>query len=152
MFENMCVWGETNFLIFSENVGELVYYTHISALVVSLFLGIHILLNNPRSLKNRVLFVFSVLFSAWIYFDLILWASPTPEMIMFFWSAIVPIELLMYLSVLYLVYLFTHKTHDVPFKWKFLYSLTLLPIFLFGHTNINVTGLSTDCDLSLIHI
>lgn len=146
MTENMCVWGETSFLIFSENVGELVYYTHISALVVSLFLGVHILLNNPRGLKNRVLFLFSVLFSLWIYFDLILWASPTPETVMFFWSAIVPLELLMYLSVLYLVYLFTHNVQDVPFKLKLLYSLTLLPLLIFGHTKISVTGLAADCD------
>ena len=141
-----CEWESSVFLIFSENVGSLVYYTHISALIISLFLGFLVLINNYRETRNRVLFLFTVLFSVWIYFDLILWASPSQEMVMFFWSAIVPIELLMYLSALYLVYLFSFNTDNVPFKTQLLFSLTLIPVLLFGHTNLNVIGLSADCD------
>jgi len=146
MIDNACEWGESTFLIFSENVGPLIYYTHIFPLVISLFLGFQVLINNPKQLSNRILFALTILFSLWVYFDLILWASPSQEYVMFFWSAIVPIELLMYLCSLYLVYLFANGQKDAPMSLKIAFSSLLIPIVLFGHTSLNVMGLSPDCD------
>jgi signal transduction histidine kinase len=146
MIDNACEWGTSAFLIFSENVGSLIYYTHIFPLVISLLLGFQILINNPGARVNRVLFFITAIFSVWVYFNLILWASPTPELVMFFWSLIVPVELLMYLASLYLVYLFSHNQSDAPIGTKVLWSLTLLPLLLFAHTSLNVIGLSPDCD------
>jgi len=146
MIDNACEWGASTLLIFSENVGALVYYTHIFPLVISLFLGFQVLINNPKGRSNRVLFLLTFVFSIWVYFDLILWASPTPESVMFFWSAIVPIEMFMYLLAAYLVYLFAHEQVDAPTWKKFAFSVFLLPIFLFAHTSLNVIGLSPDCD------
>jgi len=146
MVDNACEWGAAAFLIFSENVGSLVYYTHVLPLVISLFLGFQVLINNPRGLSNRILFLLTGVFSVWVYFNLILWASPTPEMVVAFWSAIVPVEMFMYLLALYLVYLFAHDQKDAPTWQKLLYSTFLLPIFLFAHTSLNVIGLSPDCD------
>jgi signal transduction histidine kinase len=146
MIDNACEWGTATLMIFSENVGALVYYTHILPLVISLFLGFYVLINNPKCLSNRILFALTAVFSVWVYFNLILWASPTPESVMFFWSAIVPVEMLMYLLALYLVYVFAHNQVDMPTWQKLIYSLFLLPIFLFAHTSLNVIGLSPDCD------
>jgi hypothetical protein len=97
MIDNPCEWGNAALLIFSDNVGRLIYYTHVLPLVISLFLGFQILISNPKELANRVLFVTTILFATWVYFNLILWASPTPEIVVFFWSLIVPVELLMYI-------------------------------------------------------
>ncbi|MCA9367152.1 hypothetical protein KC887_02665 [Candidatus Kaiserbacteria bacterium] len=146
MIDNACEWGSATFLIFSENVGALVYYTHIMPIVISLFLGFQVLINNSKRLSNQVLFLLTVVFSAWVYFDLILWASPTPEMVVAFWAAIVPIEMFMYLLALYLVYLFAHNQVDAPTWKKLAFSSFLLPIFLLAHTSLNVIGLSPDCD------
>lgn len=146
MIDNACEWGTSTFLIFSENVGQLVYYTHMFPLLISLFVGIIVFINNPRALVNRVFFFMTLMFSVWVYFDLILWASPTPEAVMFFWASIVPVEMLMYLSGLYLVYLFSTDKHDAPVWLKATVGLTMLPIILLMHTNLNVVGLSPDCD------
>ncbi len=146
MIDNACEWGEAAFLIFSDNVGTLIYYTHIFPLVISLFLGFQVFINNPKQRSNRVLFALTLLFSIWVYFDLILWASPTPELVMFFWSAIVPVEIMMYLCALYLVYLFTNNQKDIKVRYKYLIALVLAPVVLFGHTSLNVMGLSPDCD------
>lgn len=146
MIDNPCEWGSTALLIFSDNVGKLIYYTHVLPLVISLFLGFQILISNPKELANRVLFVTTVFFAIWVYFNLILWASPTPEVVVFFWSLIVPVELLMYLSAVYLVYLFSHGQVDMPIWLKTIFSLLLVPILLFAHTSLNVIGLSPDCD------
>jgi signal transduction histidine kinase len=146
MIDNPCEWAASTLLIFSENVGALVYYTHIFPLVISLFLGFQILINDPKGRSNRVLFLLTLVFSVWVYFDLILWASPTPEAVVFFWSAIVPVEMFMYLLATYLVYLFAHEQVDAPTWKKALFCSLLVPIFLFAHTSLNVIGLSPDCD------
>ncbi len=146
MIDNPCEWGSAALLIFSDNVGKLIYYTHVLPLVISLFLGFQVLISNPKELANRVLFVTTILFSIWVYFNLILWASPTPEIVVFFWSLIVPVELLMYLAAVYLVYLFSHGQVDMPTWLKICFSLLLLPILLFAHTSLTVIGLSPDCD------
>ena len=112
-----CEWNSAYMLIFSENVGPLIYYSHLLPLIVSLLLGTLVLFNSPRTLVNRVLFFITLMFSLWVYFDLILWASPSPEAVMFFWSIIVPVELLIYASALYLVHLFSHKQKDAAI-WK----------------------------------
>lgn len=150
MIDNACEWGATTLLIFSQNVGTLVYYTHIFPLLISLFLGVYVFINNPRRLVNRVLFFVTLMFSLWVYFDLILWASPTPEAVMFFWSLIVPVEMFIYLGSLYLVYLFSTDQHDVPIYIKAAVALFALPLLLFSHTNLNVMGLAPDCDTGAI--
>ncbi len=147
MIENPCEWGDATLLIFSQNVGSLIYYTHILPLLVSLFLGVYVLINAPQHLANRVLFFAMTMFAIWCYFDLILWASYTSTYVMFFWSAIVPIEMLFYLSSLYFVYLFSTDHKDAPLKLKVAVGLLMLPIVLFMHTPLNVMGLSPDCDI-----
>ena len=108
-----CEWYSSSLLIISDNVGPLIYYTHVLPLIVSFVLGIFVLLNNPRKLVNRTLFFITFSFSLWVYFDLILWASPNPEAVMFFWNSIVPVEMLMYASCLYFIYLFANKQEDI---------------------------------------
>ena len=141
-----CEWNSAYLLIFSENVGSLIYYSHLLPLIASLLLGIFVLINNPKRLVNQVLFFMTLMFSTWVYFDLILWASPSPEAVMFFWSSIVPIEMLIYASALYLVYLFANGQKDISLGTKLGIASFFVPILLFTHTPLNVVGLSPDCD------
>ncbi len=141
-----CEWGTALYLIFSDNVGPLIYYSHLLSLLSSLLLGSLVLLRDRTLLVNRILFFITFVFSLWSYFDLILWASPSPEAVMFFWSIIVPVEMLMYLGTLYLVYVFTHDGSDIPLRTKLIASSFFIPILLLTHTTYNVVGLSPDCD------
>ncbi len=147
-----CDWNPAYLLVFSENVFEpLIYYSHLGPLVASLFLGILVLLNNPRELVNRVLFSITLFFSAWVFFDLILWASEKPDLIMFFWSAIVPIELLIYASSVYLVALFANNGKDTSLWGKIAVGAFFIPIILFSHTSYNLLGFDyTNCDRGAI--
>lgn len=145
MIDNPCEWGASTLLVFSANVGELIYYSHVFPLVISLFLGIQVLISNPSKTTNRLLFAMTAFFATWVYFDLILWASPTPESVIFFWKSIVIFEILMYLAGLHLIYNFT-RGHSPRLLYKVLFFLPTLPIFLFAHTSLSVVGLSPDCD------
>jgi len=145
-----CEWNTASYLIFSPNVEQFIYYTHLLPLVTSLLLGGYILYNNWRSLANRVMFFITLMFSLWVYFDLILWASPTPEDVMFFWSSIVPVEMLIYAACLYLVYLFANEQRDISLGKKLGIAVFFIPIILLLHTPYNVLGLSSDCDTGAI--
>ena len=93
-----CEWYAASLLIISENVGTLIYYSHLLPLIASLLLGFLVIFVGRRTLVNWVLFFMTLMFSVWVYFDLILWASPSPEFVMFFWSSIDAVELLIYAS------------------------------------------------------
>ena len=147
-----CGWDTARFLIFSENVfAPLIYYSHLGPLVLSSIIGIAVLLNNPRALINRALFVMTAAFSVWVYFDLILWASERADYIMFFWSAIVPIELLIYAAGWYLVAVFANEGREPSNREKWIAAATFIPIFLLAHTSHNLLGYDlTNCDREAI--
>src|SRR3989344_72114 len=141
-----CEWYSASLLIFSENVGPLVYYAHLLPLIASLLLGFFVILASRRALVHWVLFFMTLMFSAWVYFDLILWASPSPELVLFFWSIMDFLELLIYASCLYLVYLFCNDQKDISIRTKLAMGAFFIPVILFAHTGYNVLGLSPDCD------
>lgn len=147
-----CTWDTASFLIFSENVfAPLIYYSHLGPLAFSLILGIAVLINNPRAMVNRALFAITFFFSLWVFFDLVLWASEKPHYIMFFWSAIVPIELLIYATSWYLVAIFAHGGNEPSLREKLMAAATFIPIFLFAHTSYNLLGFDlTNCDREAI--
>lgn len=145
-----CEWDSAYLLIFSPNVEPFIYYSHLLPLITSLLLGAYVLWSGRRSLVSWVLFFTTLMFSAWVYFDLILWASPSPEHVMFFWSSIVPVEMLIYASCLYLVYLFSNQGKDISLLRKVGIAVFFIPIVLLLHTSYNVLGLSYDCDTGAI--
>ncbi|MBI2612704.1 hypothetical protein HYW59_02740 [Candidatus Kaiserbacteria bacterium] len=143
-----CGWDTATFLIFSDNVfAPLIYYSHLGPLVASLLIGIAVLVNNPRALVNRALFVMTAAFAVWVYADLVLWASEKPEYIMFFWSAMAPIELLIYAAGWYLVVLLSNRGSEPSFREKIVAAAAFLPVFLLAHTSYALLGYDlTNCD------
>lgn len=147
-----CGWDSASLLVFSDNVfSSLIYYSHIAPLIVSLLLGCAVLFNNPKALINRILFSVTAFFSIWVYFDLVLWASEKPEYIMFFWSAIVPVELLIYAAAWYLVAVFSNGGHDISLGKKVIVVASFIPMLLLAHTSYNLLGFDfTNCDREAI--
>lgn len=141
-----CDWYSAYLLIFSDNVDPLVYYSHLGPMIASLLLGFFVLINNRKALANWALFFVTLMFAVWTYFDLILWASPSPQDVMFFWSSIVPVEMLIYACSLYLIYIFANEQKDISLLKKICIALPFIPIILFLPTPYNLAGLSPNCD------
>ena len=133
----MCEWGEAKFLIFSENVfGNLIYYSHLLPLVVTLLLALFIFFHNKRSLAARWFLTTAALLSLWLFFDLILWATEKPSYTMFFWSLINMIEPLIYAGMLFFMYAFLDK--EMSFRQKLLVFFLALPTVIFASTGLNL--------------
>ncbi len=152
MFDYLsCNWDKAKYMFFSDNVYDpLIYYSHILPLVVSLLLAFFVFINNRKSKINLSFFVLNICFSIWVGFDLILWSSEKPDLIMFFWSIIVPIELLVFtFSVIFSQEFFNLKL----FKKvnKYLIPILFIPILLFTHTKFNLVAFDyTNCDRGAI--
>lgn len=150
-FALICEWDSNQYFIISENVfGKLVYYSHILPMLISLALALFVFLNNKKSLESRLLLLLVVAFNFWSFFDLILWATDKPEQTIFFWSALVYIEPLIYAITFYLVFILI-SNKDLNFRDKLIYCLLFVPIIIFAPTALNLLGYDfTNCDREAI--
>src|SRR3989344_3937560 len=54
---------------------SMIYYSHWMSIVIALIVGLFVILNNRKSLEARLLFILSLIFSVWVFFNFILWTS-----------------------------------------------------------------------------
>ncbi|TAK96854.1 HAMP domain-containing histidine kinase [Patescibacteria group bacterium] len=139
-----CPWDPAKFFIISNNVPALFYYSHGVAVLAALILGAF-LLYKKRDLSTIIFFAINILFSLWIFFDLIEWASNRIDAIYFFWVAMILVELLIYALALYLTNVFFKKT-DISFLTKSALFILLLPVVVLLSTKYILTKTnSTTC-------
>lgn len=142
----ICEWSPAPYLIYSDNIwGSFIYYSHIFPAITGLIISIFVLKHSPNSLPARFLFFTTLMFAIWSFMDLILWATDRSDIIMFVWSALTYFEILIYIGTLYFIYSYFYKSLP-PLKYEFLVASLFLPIFLFSHTSLNLTGFDfTNC-------
>ena len=135
----LCPWESPTYLFFSSNIPTLFFYSHIPAIIVALLAGFVVFLKSGKSKAGITLFIVTILFSLWTFFDLILWATNRPDVVMFFWSLQILLEPLVYLLSFYLLYVFV-KNQDLSFKWKLLGIILYSPIVLLLPFKYNLLG------------
>ena len=134
----MCEWDPARFLIFSDNVfGNLIYYSHLLPLIVSLLLALFIFSKNKKSLSTRWFLITTILLSIWLFLDLILWATEKPSFTMFFWSIVNMIEPMIYAGILFFMYAFIDG-RDISFRNKLVVFALLLPTIVLASTFFNL--------------
>jgi len=127
--EQLCPWESASYFLYSSNIPTLFFYSHIPAMLIAPLVGLLIFYKSGKSKVGTSLLVVGILFSLWSFFDLILWATNKPDVVMFFWSLQILFEPLVYLLCFYLVYVFV-KNSDLDFRWKLLGILLYSPIVL----------------------
>lgn len=147
----MCNWDTPRFLIFSGNVFDpLIYYSHLTALVLSFGFGLFVFLSNRKAITTQVLFVITLLMGSWMFGDLVLWATDKPSYTMSFWSSINLIEPFIYAFSLYFVYLFVDEK-DISLRKKLAIFLPLIVTVVLTPTRYGILGFDmTTCDRDAI--
>ena len=141
----LCPWEDALYFVYSSNIPTLFFYSHIPAIVVALLIGFLIFLKSKKSIMGYILLSITLLFSLWSFFDLILWSTNRPDVVMFFWSMQILIEPLIYILGFYMTYVFVKDT-DLTFKMKILLVLLSLPVILLLWTQYNILGVDlADC-------
>ncbi len=123
------------FLIFSNSVPNLLYYSHIPTAIVALLLGLFVLTKNRNEISARILFLISIIFSIWSFMNIIVWTNINSRIIYFVWSFFGILASLLFISCLYFVYTYINK-RDVSFKIKLLWFILLLPLFVFINSSL----------------
>lgn len=142
-----CEWGVSNFFVVSSNVFvPLIYYSHLGAAIPTFIISLFIFLNGKKELPNILLLLASTCFSLWVISDLVLWATEFPEYTMFFWTAEIILEPLVYFLLFYFFFVYVKK-RDFSLFEKVLFSLPLVPTLLLASTNLGLLGYDlSNCD------
>jgi signal transduction histidine kinase len=131
-------YADPSLLFFAEGVPYLVYYSHLSSIIVSIIVGFFIYFNNRNSLANKILFVVSCLFICWTTLGLILWTNNQSGLIAFAWSLSGILYSILCIATLYFFLVFTRKNTDVSYLVKSIWLLLLLPTILLTPTTLNI--------------
>ncbi|NCN52511.1 HAMP domain-containing histidine kinase [Candidatus Parcubacteria bacterium] len=145
MNEQLCPWDAATYLIFSDNVPSLLFYSHFTAVIVSLFLAVFLLVKKRNVLEANILSLLLIIFSAWAIIDVIVWATNRPDVVMFGWGTIVLIEPIIYALAFYLLYVFVHQKFP-RFRVNLGIFIILFPLLALTPTYLNLTGINLyDC-------
>lgn len=146
-----CEWAPNPYLFFSDNVfSNLIYYSHLTPVLVSLALGAFVYFSNRKTLLNKALFIITLILSSWLLLDLILWATDSVQLVIFSWSIVNMLEPVIYAGFLYFMYIFVLR-RDIGWRLKTLIMLPVLPTILGTGTGWNVFGFNlTNCDREVV--
>lgn len=142
-----CAWSPSQLLVFSGNISDsLVYFSHFIPFFIALIVGIAVLLQKPKDQINRIFFFMTIVFCTWVFADIVTWANERPDIIMFFWSFMFPIESLLFLGYIFFSYV---AVLGKQINWKIilLFCLPFLPILFLWGTDASLTSFTlTNCD------
>ncbi len=142
---SICEWLPSTFFIISPQVTGFLYYSHLLPPLVALVLTVYVLVNNHRNLASWWLVFIAVIFTVWCLFDLVVWATPVPEIVMFAWSTLIYFDVLLHIGAVYFTYVLINK-HNPPWWGDGIIFILCTPIFLFAHTPFNLVAFDfTDC-------
>jgi signal transduction histidine kinase len=130
-------YSQASFFIFAEGVPDLLYYSHIPAILISIFIGTFVFLKDRNNIASRVLFLLSISFSLWTFINLISWTNNASDSIMFVWSFFGILYALICVLSLYFIYAFIDKKGpSILVRW--ILGLLFIPIIIFAPTDAHL--------------
>lgn len=139
-----CPWESAQYLFFSSSVpSSLLYYSHGVSVIFALVFGFLLLVKARRDISAKIFFVMTILFSVWVFLDLLLWAGNSPSNALFFWSIQIMTEIFVYIGALYLCFAFITK-NDLSFLKKIILFSPIFPILILLPTRYLLPGVDID--------
>ncbi len=132
-------YAQPLYWIFSSDLPLLLYYSHITVLVLTVVVGFIILLKGKDFLLNKVLFFLFASFALWIFINLITWGSNDSTLTMSVWPFFGVAKSFISISAIYLAYVILYKK-DLSFLNKLLLVTATLPTIILAPTNLVVRG------------
>lgn len=125
---------------------QLLYYSHLPSIIISLFFGFFVFWKSRRSLAGKILLLLSATYSLWAICNLVVWITVDSIIYSFFWSFFETLSVIFYFLVLYFGYVFI-EGKDISFSAKVFFSILLLPVILISSTKYYFFGFdATTCD------
>ena len=144
----LCPWEPAQYFLFSSNVPTLLYYSHLTAVLVAVVFALVLIPRVRESLPVRLFLATIFFFSVWTIIDLPLWALNRPDVDLFLWSLQVLSEVFVYVSAFYFAYVFIVQK-DLKFLWKIGLAVLSAPIIVLLPTQYLFPGVDlTTCVIS----
>ena len=124
---SIAIYENLAFGMFSLDVPTLVYYSHFTAVIVSLVVSFFIF-SNSKTLSARILVAIALTFATLSIIDVFLWTQIDARVLMYLWSFWLFLFITVYFLTFYFVYTFTSRK-DLPF-WVQAIGLTILGLIL----------------------
>lgn len=125
-------WG-----IFSSELSPLIYYSHITAVVVTVLLGFFVYIHNRDYLPSKILLLIAISFSALSIIDLFLWTQVDSRILMFLWSFWLTLFIVVFLLSFYFLYTFI-KNKDLPLWSKLVGGICIAAVEIYSATAYNL--------------
>lgn len=133
---SLAVIETTRFGLFSPEIPSIIYYSHFTAIIVTLLLSFFVFAKN-RTLATKILVAISISFSTLAILDILLWTQIHVGLVMLLWSFWLTLFILIFFLSSYFLYAFIYK-RDVPFTYKLGAAITLLVVEFFSSTTLNL--------------
>lgn len=144
----ICAFESPVWLIFSEGVPPLVYYSHLPIALITLMLGLFVLYMKPRSSAAHGLLLMTVSFALWVLLDSVFWASNRGDVITYVWSMQILLEPLIYIGAFYLIYSLV-KEKPLSFRTASALALLYIPVVITVPTHLMLYAFDENTCLSL---
>lgn len=143
----LCYLFPAPFLFFfAPDLPELLYYSHLPAIVVALLIGMFVYVNDPKSLLNKLLLIICSSFSLWTLLSLVTWTYIHVDFLLFIWTFFGILYSFISIFSIYFIYVFINK-RDVGLRIKTVFLALLAPVLLLAPTAYNVSGFNlAACD------
>lgn len=118
---------------------QLLFYTYLPVIAVSLFIGLYVLINDRYSLLAKLLFGISLSFTLWTVDIFFAWIAAYHSHVLFSWKLTPIIEVVMFLLAIWFVYVFIdEKQRDISIGKKALFLAMIFPVIIFTPTEFNI--------------
>lgn len=122
---------------------DLLFYSYVPIIFISLLIGSFVLIKNRFSLLSKALFLMTVLFSIFIANEIIQWIVIPAGIMHFAWTLSLLLHFLIVVTSLYFAYLFVKK-RNISFRTNVLFALVSLPVIILLPTKLSVIGFDID--------
>src|SRR3989344_2298222 len=144
----LCPWESAQYFFFSSNVPTLLYYSHFIAILAAVIFSLVLIPRVRESLSIKLFLITVFFFTAWTIIDVLIWASNRPDLVLFYWSLQILLEILLYTSAFYFAYAFIAQK-DLKFLGKIGLGILLVPIIMILPTSYLLPGVDiSSCNAS----
>lgn len=120
---------------------QLLFYTYLPAILVSIFLGIFVFKKDNKSLVSKLFLGLCTFFTLWVLDIFILWIGAYNSAIMFGWQLTPAFEVPIFIFSIYFTLVMTDRDRkDISRKLKLFFIAVMATVFLILPTILNITN------------
>lgn len=117
---------------------NLLFYSYIPIAFFSLLFGLFVFFKSKKILESKLFLAISISFFLLILNELIQWVGVYASIVHFGWQLSGLLQIAIMIFTFYFVYVFVSK-EDLPFMYKLIVFLSVLPIIVLTPTLLNIT-------------